>query len=225
MSFRRILFVLLAVVLLTPFAAIAKDVPVKGYFRKDGTYVAPHMRSAPNSTTSDNFSTQGNVNPYTGAPGTKPDTAPLTAPTTLPAIPIVEAPATSSTAVVVSGGPLPLLAEGSREPTDRELLVATLVEVRALRARVDSLEQRLAVAQTSAPVSVVGPSAPALATISVPPERVAWRRLQLGMTKSQVRSILGEPRRAGGSKWQYGDSSYAAYVLFGTSGLIAWEEP
>jgi hypothetical protein len=51
--------------------ALAKDVSVKGYFRKDGTYVAPHMRSAPNATASDNWSSKGNVNPYTGKPGTK----------------------------------------------------------------------------------------------------------------------------------------------------------
>lgn len=49
---------------------------VQGYTKKDGTYVAPHYRSSPNSTTSDNYSTRGNVNPYTGAAGTKPDTRP-----------------------------------------------------------------------------------------------------------------------------------------------------
>lgn len=42
---------------------------VKGYVRKDGTYVAPHMRSNPNSTKLDNYGTQGNVNPYTGRQG------------------------------------------------------------------------------------------------------------------------------------------------------------
>lgn len=49
---------------------------VKGYTRSNGTYVAPHYQTNPNSTTSDNYSTVGNVNPYTGAPGTKPDTRP-----------------------------------------------------------------------------------------------------------------------------------------------------
>jgi len=48
------------------------DVYVQGYYKKDGTYVKPHWRSAPNSTRADNFSTRGNVNPYTGEPGTKP---------------------------------------------------------------------------------------------------------------------------------------------------------
>jgi antitoxin component YwqK of YwqJK toxin-antitoxin module len=42
---------------------------VEGYFRKDGTYVNPHFRTAPNYTNRDNFSTKGNVNPYTGEKG------------------------------------------------------------------------------------------------------------------------------------------------------------
>jgi len=45
-------------------------VNVRGYTRKDGTYVRPHKRTAPNNTKLDNWSTKGNVNPYTGEPGT-----------------------------------------------------------------------------------------------------------------------------------------------------------
>lgn len=44
---------------------------VRGYYRKNGTYVAPHYRSSPNSSRFDNWSTKGNVNPYTGQPGTR----------------------------------------------------------------------------------------------------------------------------------------------------------
>ena len=47
------------------------DVPVRGHYRSDGTYVPGHWRSDPNSTTLDNWSTRGNVNPYTGKPGYK----------------------------------------------------------------------------------------------------------------------------------------------------------
>jgi len=47
------------------------DHSVSGYIRKNGTYVAPHMQSNSNGTTGDNFSHIGNVNPYTGKPGTK----------------------------------------------------------------------------------------------------------------------------------------------------------
>jgi len=44
---------------------------VKGYYRKNGTYVAPHYQTNPNGTKLDNWSTKGNVNPFTGKPGTK----------------------------------------------------------------------------------------------------------------------------------------------------------
>jgi len=46
------------------------DTHVRGYTRRDGTYVQPHKRTAPNSSRRDNYSTRGNVNPYTGKPGT-----------------------------------------------------------------------------------------------------------------------------------------------------------
>jgi hypothetical protein len=68
----RIWLALIVAAFLVFGSAIAKDVHVKGYTRKDGTYVAPHTRSSPNNTKNDNYSTKGNVNPYTGKAGTKP---------------------------------------------------------------------------------------------------------------------------------------------------------
>lgn len=47
----------------------SNHVHVDGYYRSNGTYVAPHYRTAPNSTNRDNFSTLGNTNPYTNQPG------------------------------------------------------------------------------------------------------------------------------------------------------------
>ncbi len=47
------------------------DEYVDGYVRKDGTYVAPHHRSSPNSTNRDNYSTEKNQNPYTGSSGSR----------------------------------------------------------------------------------------------------------------------------------------------------------
>jgi len=44
---------------------------VKGYTKKNGTYVAPAKRSTPDSTTKNNWSTKPNTNPYTGKQGTK----------------------------------------------------------------------------------------------------------------------------------------------------------
>ena len=44
---------------------------VNGYYKKNGTYDKGHYRSSPNSTKKDNFTTDGNKNPYTGEKGTK----------------------------------------------------------------------------------------------------------------------------------------------------------
>jgi endonuclease YncB( thermonuclease family) len=59
----------------SPGTSVARSsdttVNVRGYFRKDGTYVAPHKRSAPDGNFDNNWSTQGNINPYTGQVGTK----------------------------------------------------------------------------------------------------------------------------------------------------------
>lgn len=48
------------------------DHSVSSYVRGNGTYVAPSHTTNPNSTRSNNYSTKGNVNPYTGKEGTKP---------------------------------------------------------------------------------------------------------------------------------------------------------
>jgi hypothetical protein len=45
--------------------------PVSPYTTSQGTYVQPHMQTYPNNTQFDNYSTRGNVNPYTGAIGTR----------------------------------------------------------------------------------------------------------------------------------------------------------
>ncbi|WP_249409180.1 hypothetical protein [Acinetobacter sp. NRRL B-65365] len=46
-------------------------VSVRGYYRSNGTYVSPHMRSSPDGHFYNNWSTAGNINPYTGKVGTK----------------------------------------------------------------------------------------------------------------------------------------------------------
>ncbi|BBO35706.1 hypothetical protein [Lacipirellula parvula] len=47
------------------------EVSVRGYTRKDGTYVRPHYRSDPDGNFWNNWSTIGNINPHTGERGTK----------------------------------------------------------------------------------------------------------------------------------------------------------
>jgi hypothetical protein len=64
-------YVLLALLAIGATASAA-DRAVNGYTRSNGTYVQPYERTAPNNTRADNYSTQGNTNPYTGQQGTKP---------------------------------------------------------------------------------------------------------------------------------------------------------
>lgn len=46
-------------------------VKVRGYYRSSGTYVQPHYRSNPDSRRYNNYSSYGNINPYTGSRGTR----------------------------------------------------------------------------------------------------------------------------------------------------------
>lgn len=55
--------------LLIFFSVSAYAEHVRGYMRKDGTYVAPYERSEANDTVRDNYSYKGNLNPYTGEEG------------------------------------------------------------------------------------------------------------------------------------------------------------
>lgn len=42
------------------------QVNVTGYYRRNGEYVIPHMRSSPDGNPYNNYSFPGNINPYTG---------------------------------------------------------------------------------------------------------------------------------------------------------------
>lgn len=77
---KNLLFI--AALLLTGYFGFSQQVYVKGYYRSNGTYVQPHYRTAPNHTVNDNWSTVGNVNPYTGKSGTKPRQGSYTPPKT-----------------------------------------------------------------------------------------------------------------------------------------------
>lgn len=65
--------VILALASAFSVSAIA-DQYVSGYIKQDGTYVAPYVRSSPNNVQYDNYSTKGNINPYTGERGSQRDT-------------------------------------------------------------------------------------------------------------------------------------------------------
>ncbi len=69
---KKLTMFLLALAVLSSFAISAfADEYVNGYTRSNGTQVAGYNRSSPDSTQTNNFSTIGNVNPYTGQAGTK----------------------------------------------------------------------------------------------------------------------------------------------------------
>lgn len=70
---RRSLYILavVTVLLIAVCASVLAAVHVRGYVRKDGTYVQPHYRSNPDGNFNNNWSTKGNTNPYTGKGGTK----------------------------------------------------------------------------------------------------------------------------------------------------------
>jgi len=90
---RKVLIALAALSLVS--AAGAKDAYVKPYFKADGTFVEGHYKTAPNSTKLDNYSTQGNYNPYTGKAGTV-DPYKVTAPSNPYAVPAPAAPKPST---------------------------------------------------------------------------------------------------------------------------------
>lgn len=66
---KRILMGAFVALLLSGTAAA--DTYVQGYTRSDGTYVKGHYRSDPDGYRYNNYSSQGNTNPYTGERGTQ----------------------------------------------------------------------------------------------------------------------------------------------------------
>jgi len=66
---RNIILILLTLTFFV--SSVLADTYVRGYYKSNGTYVEPHYRSSPNSTTSDNWSTYGNVNPHTDKTGSR----------------------------------------------------------------------------------------------------------------------------------------------------------
>jgi hypothetical protein len=66
---KPILSLTIAVLVAIP-AYAAGSHQVKGYITQNGTYIAPHYQTNPDRSVWNNWSTQGNVNPYTGQAGT-----------------------------------------------------------------------------------------------------------------------------------------------------------
>jgi hypothetical protein len=103
-----------AVLIAMPFSADAQ-VSVKGYYKSNGTYVQPHVRSSPNNTTADNWSTKGNVNPYTGKQGTNNPPS---------YVPVIQAPPSRNYPSYIPRVPAPLTTEKERTLAEILALVA-----------------------------------------------------------------------------------------------------
>lgn len=69
---------IIVAVLFAPSIALAQGQHwVNGHYRSDGAYVQGHMQTNPDGNRNNNWTTRGNVNPYTGQPGYRdPERAP-----------------------------------------------------------------------------------------------------------------------------------------------------
>ena len=66
------MMVIIAIVATMLLCGVASaDQYVNGYTRSDGTYVQGYYRSSPDQYRYNNYSSQGNTNPYTGQAGTQ----------------------------------------------------------------------------------------------------------------------------------------------------------
>lgn len=52
-------------------STLAASHSVKGYTKKNGTHIAAHRQTNADKSKANNWSTKGNVNPYTGKKGRK----------------------------------------------------------------------------------------------------------------------------------------------------------
>lgn len=64
--------IFIGAIVFSPSIVMAKESQkVSGYVKKDGTYVAPYHATKKDKTETNNYTTKGNTNPYTGKEGTK----------------------------------------------------------------------------------------------------------------------------------------------------------
>ena len=200
----------------------SSDVYVKSYVKSNGTVVEGHMRSAPDKTAGNNFSTKGNVNPYTGEAGT------------------VIAPSGGS---IGSGSPS-TISPSRTETTSSDVNVLTAriskleATVETLSKKIDTLIGKLSTTQAKPVASKPSPSKPTVVVSKPKPKPVsnivvgskaAWRGLSRGMTKAQAKRLVGEPETVEvdyeGTVWKWWNGAYYRTIVFDQSNRIEkWEE-
>ena len=184
----------------------SSDVYVKSYVKSNGTVVEGHMRSAPDKSAGNNFSTKGNVNPYTGEAGT------------------VIAPGGSSFG---TGSPVTLSPSQSASTSSDDSALAARISklestVDALSKKIDTLIGKLSTTQTKSAAAKATPAKPPVSVSKPKPvssiiqgSTAAWRSLSRGMTKAQAKRLVGEPTSVqtsfdGTSIWTLERSHYDA---------------
>ena len=195
----------------------SSDVYVKSYVKSNGTVVEGHMRSAPDKSAGNNFSTKGNVNPYTGEAGT------------------VIAPGGSS---VGTGSPASLSPNQSFTTSgDVEALASRVSKlestVESLSKKIDTLIGKLSAVQAKSNAAKPMPAKPSVVVSKPKPvsnivvgSKAAWRGLSRGMTKAEAKGLVGEPLRVstdsdGESYWDFG----SGHIWFDSRGRIrSWSE-
>lgn len=69
---KKLLILITCILAFATTDALAQRVHVRGsYHRRTGTYVAPHYRTSPDHSRTNNWSSRGNSNPYTGKSGSR----------------------------------------------------------------------------------------------------------------------------------------------------------
>lgn len=200
----------------------SSDVAVRPHFRSNGTFIDTHMRSAPDKTAGNNFSSKGNINPYTGLAGKKyyPEFRDVGNALSLPRIPTVKRypeqkssqnlhrqPGESSVGTV-SDAQQGITVSDKTQPssTVSEATISSFADRKAnytlSNRSLEDVRPGRYVNNTQVNSRTGGTS---LLEKYRPTQGVGqnirdfnivkWRRLKIGSSKSEVEKLLGSPKR------------------------------